>query len=53
MRAAALARLARERGVLLAAEDLAAYGAKLARDHEFFGACVVAVDPLSMEPLEQ
>ena len=52
MRAAALARLARERGILLAAEDLAAYRAKLARDRGFFKACVVEVDPLSMEPVE-
>jgi hypothetical protein len=51
IRAAALARLARERGTTPAAEDVAAYRAKLARDRGFFGDCVVEVDPLSMEPL--
>jgi hypothetical protein len=52
IRAASLARLARERGITLGAEDLAAYREKLARDRGFFGACVVEVDPLSMEPAQ-
>jgi hypothetical protein len=51
IRASSLARLARERGIALAAEDLAAYREKLARDRGFFGDCVVEVDPLSMQPV--
>jgi len=50
IRANSLARLARERGIAPTAEDLAAYREKLVRDRGFFGACVVEVDPLSMEP---
>jgi hypothetical protein len=46
-----LADAARERGIALAAEDLAAYREKLARDRGFFGDCVVEVDPLSMQPV--
>lgn len=52
IRAAALARLARERAIAPPAEDLAAYHTKLARDRGFFGDCVVEVDPLSMEPVQ-
>lgn len=51
IRATSLARLARERGIAPTADDLAAYREKLARDRGFFGACVVEVDPSTMEPL--
>jgi hypothetical protein len=51
LRAQALARLARERGVVLSAGDLAAYRAKLDRDRRLFGACVVEVDPLALTPV--
>jgi hypothetical protein len=50
LRAQVLARLARERGVVLSARDLASYGAKLERDRRLFGDCVVEVDPLSLTP---
>jgi hypothetical protein len=51
LRARALARLARERGVVLSAGDLASYGAKLERDRRLFGDCVVEVEPLALTPV--
>jgi hypothetical protein len=51
LRAQALARLARERGVVLSAGDLAGYGAKLERDRRLFGDCVVQVEPLTLTPV--
>jgi hypothetical protein len=53
LRAHSLARLARERGFRLSAEDLAAYRDKIARDRSLFGDCVVEVDPLQLTPVPQ
>ena len=51
LRARVLARLARERGVKLADDDLAAYREKIERDRDLFGDCVVEVDPLELTPV--
>ena len=51
LRAQALARLARERGITLSSVDLATYRAKLERDRRLFGDCVVEVDPLALTPV--
>jgi hypothetical protein len=51
LRAHSLARLARERGFRLAAEDLAGYREKIARDRDLFGDCVVELDPLELTPV--
>jgi hypothetical protein len=51
IRARTLARLARERGVELGPDDLAAYRQKIERDRGLFGDCVVEVDPLELTPV--
>lgn len=53
LRAQSLARLARERGVVLTDDDLAAYRGKIDRDRGMFGNCVVEVDPLTLAPVQQ
>jgi hypothetical protein len=50
LRARSLARLAREHGVTLSPDDVAAYRDKLERDRRIFGSCVVEVDPLTLTP---
>lgn len=51
LRAASLARLARERGFTLAPADLASLRGKIERDRRLFGDCVVELDPLELKPV--
>lgn len=51
LRARSLTRLARERGVKLASDDLATYRKKIERDRRLFGDCVVEIDPLESVPV--
>lgn len=50
-RARSLARLARDRGVTLSADQLAEYREKVERDRQLFGDCVAEVEPMTLAPV--